>query len=135
MQLANCLVALGGDKGNAVPKQGVTPSEVAVLNAIHGLNAVHDIEVLDETVDRTPAEEKARLLEAYNARSDDDVPVVEVEFPGRRPEMFDTFEQLNLADADYRATGRATPKAAKKAGKKPAKDDAPAEAETQNVMD
>ena len=40
MQTANVLLALGGKRGESVPKYGVTPAEVVVLQQLHGQDAV-----------------------------------------------------------------------------------------------
>ena len=44
MRLYNCLLALAGDTGNTVPKANITAAEIALLQAIHGSDAVTDID-------------------------------------------------------------------------------------------
>lgn len=122
MQTANVLVALGGDNRNTVPKNNVTPAEAAVLAAIHGEGAVHEIEVADE-VDLDAAELREYLMKTYPAKDEDARLIVENVFPGRRPDFPETFADLGLPDGLYKATARATPAAAgykKKGGKKTA---------------
>ena len=123
MQLANALLALGGDRGNSVPKYRVTAPEIAVMMAIHGVDAVYDITPLDDEVTREPRAEKARLFEKYPARDDDGKPYVEVVYPGGDPAMHQDIADLGLPEELFAVTARVTakPKAAKKApaAKKP----------------
>ncbi|MDV2964528.1 hypothetical protein RZ532_00950 [Nitratireductor aquimarinus] len=132
MELANVLVALGGERGHTVPKRNVTPAEVAILMAIHGEDAVHEIEVQEDTSDRSGRAEVEHLYERYKATDPDTGKFIVGEvFPGRNPDLPKTFEALGLPDELYKATSRATPakgKAKKSASqKKPA---APKEPET-----
>jgi hypothetical protein len=117
MQLANALLALGGDRGNSVPKYRVTAPEIAVMMAIHGVDAVYDITPLDEEVTREPRAEKARLFERYPARDDDGKPYVEVVYPGGDPAMHQDIVDLGLPEELFAVTARVTakPKAPKKA--------------------
>lgn len=81
MEQANILLALGGDGGNQVPKFGVTAAEIMILQAIHGSDAITEIEPLEEPATfgdgddaepRTDKQELARLSEVYRqARVDD----------------------------------------------------------------
>jgi hypothetical protein len=95
MQIANVMVALGGDKGTTVPKPGVTVSEIAVLRAIHGNDAVTDIEPCGE-IDRPDRVEIARLNEIYGrARgSDQNVEIVKNMFPGVAARAYRTIDEL-----------------------------------------
>lgn len=120
-ELANVLVALGGDRRNVVPKVAVTAPEIAVLCAIHGEDAVHDIQPLDDTVERTAKTERERLLMQYPAKGSEGDLVVMTVYPGVTPLMHDTLESLGLGDELYKAVERAKPKAKPKtAAKKPA---------------
>lgn len=66
MQIVNCTVAIGGDAGMTVAKQNVTVAEVLVLRAIHGDDAVRNVEVTDE-IKISSAEERERLALLYVA--------------------------------------------------------------------
>lgn len=120
MELANCLVALGGDRDNTVPKYDVTPAEVAVLCAIHGADAVFDIEPLEKEITVNPREEVARLAGLYTAKDDEGVLVVAKVYPGVTPVLHQTFADLGLPDEFYKATERQKPKAAPRRAKAPA---------------
>jgi hypothetical protein len=64
MQIADCEVRLFGDIANSIPKQNVTPSEVALLQAIHGSESV--IRVNQTGSDRrSHKEEYERLSKIY----------------------------------------------------------------------
>jgi hypothetical protein len=124
MQTANALLALGGQRGNSVPKYGITAAEIAVLMAIHGVDAVYDITPLDEEVERSPREEKARLFEKYPARDEDGRFVVETVYPGNTPVVHQDIADLGLPEELFATTERVTAKpkkktAAKKAAEKP----------------
>jgi hypothetical protein len=60
MQIANCEVRLFGDIANSIPKQNVTPSEVALLQAIHGSESV--IRVNQTGADRRSHKEEYERL-------------------------------------------------------------------------
>lgn len=111
MELANVMVALGGDTGNTVPKSNVTPAEVAVLIAIHGEDAVFDIRILKEKTDVKPRDMVARLREMYPAKDEDGNPIIDQVYPGRTPLVHKSFEDLDLPEEHYVATDRAAPKA------------------------
>ncbi len=110
MQTANVLLALGGQRGNSVPKRGVTTAEIAVLMAIHGVDAVYDITPLDEEVDRSSRDEKARLFEKYPARDDDGRFVVEAVYPGNAPVVHQDIIDLGLPEELFATTARVTAK-------------------------
>lgn len=114
MQTANVLLALGGDKGNTVPKYEVTAAEVAVLRYIHGEDAVFDIEITGE-VSRTHRQEIGRLTEFYGRQEGDrrTSPAVAELFPGAAARVFEDFEELEIPDELYVATGRKTAAPAK----------------------
>ena len=113
MQLANCLLALSGERGNSVPKYRVTPAEIAVLMAIHGVDAVYDIVPLDEEVERSSAAEKARLFEQYPARDDDGAFVVEAVYPGRVAVVHQDIADLGLPEELFATTERVSAKPSK----------------------
>ena len=109
MQTANILLALGGDVGNQVPLYGVTVAEVAVLRAIHGDDAISEIDVTGD-VARTHRQEIGRLTEKYGRQQDDRriAPEVAELFPGAAARVFETFDELELPDDAFIATGRKT---------------------------
>lgn len=130
MQLANAMLAIGGDAGTTVPKFGITPSEVAVLRVIHGDDAVTAIEVLRETVQRSHREERERLTEKYGAYEGEKrrSRAVEVLFPGAAARVFETFSEMELDESLFKVPPVAAPVAASvKKGKKAAE---PAPVET-----
>lgn len=130
MQLANALLALGGQRGNSVPKTRITAAEIAVLMAIHGIDAVYDVTPLEEEVERSSRDEKARLFEKYPARDEDGRFVVEAVYPGNAPVVHQDIEDLGLAEELFATTERVTakPKAKKQAAKKTAEKPKPAAA-------
>lgn len=70
MQIGSCIVRLGGDLGNSVFKQGVTPAEIVVLQSIHGADAVLDIKQTGNDR-RAHGEELQRLVERYGRAKND----------------------------------------------------------------
>lgn len=107
MQTVNCRVALSGDMLNTVPKYDITVAEVALLRAIHGDDAVHDISPIGErTV--SPRAEVMRLAETYRARNEDGRFIVAEVFPGGSPANVPmTLDDLGLPDELFKATARA----------------------------
>lgn len=74
MQAANVMVAIGGDKGNTVPKYGISATEISILMAIHGPDAIFDVEPADDL--KGPdgkavrgREELARLASVYDSEA------------------------------------------------------------------
>ncbi len=102
MQRANILLSLGGDSGNTVPKFGVTAAEVAVLRAIHGDDAVNDIVITDEVTVSNKAE-LHRLKQIYGGAKDSEQKAyVDILYPGAAARVFETFEELELSDVQYK---------------------------------
>jgi hypothetical protein len=106
MQTANIMVALAGDRGNTVPRYGVTAAEIAVLRAIHGEDAVHDVDPIDGGVRRSNRDELRRLKETYMAGGKTH-PAVEALYPGAAARVFENIEELELPDEAFKPTGRA----------------------------
>ena len=141
MQTANIMVHLGGDSGTIVPKYKVTPSEIAILIAIHGPASVTDVEPLDAVAQsttgegkRTDREEMERLAEIYGRTKingpDGEIGVMRALFPGAGSRAIQTLEELNLDESFYKAETRAKPKAAPVEKKtRAAKAEAPADDE------
>lgn len=132
MELANCIVALGGDIQNTVPKFNVTPAEVALLLAIHGDQSVTEIEVTG-TVERRNAEEAERLMANYPARNEDGALLLQVIYPGRSPVLHQTFADLQLPDDFFAVSARAVPAEQEPVKKARAKATAEAKPEPLNI--
>lgn len=100
MQTANVLLALGGKRGETVPKYAVTPAELLVLQHLHGADAVYDIEVQTATVERTARQEIERLRAFYSYRNGERVlsPAVEALFPGVGASVPKEFADLELPE-------------------------------------
>jgi hypothetical protein len=68
-ELINVQIALAGDIRSVVdrtaPENGVTFPEYEILAKIHGIGSMRNPEVSGETVTRTQAEEKDRLMNLY----------------------------------------------------------------------
>lgn len=106
LQTANFLLALGGDIGNTVPKFGVTAGEIAVLQAIHGADAIHDLEPAGE-VERSHREEIERLRSVYGGATDGEGQrVIDQVYPGRGARVVETIDELGLAPEQFKAKER-----------------------------
>jgi hypothetical protein len=64
MQICKCTVAIGGDPGMTITKERVTVPELMILRAVHGDDAVRNIEVTGES-DVSSPEERERLISIY----------------------------------------------------------------------
>lgn len=64
MQIVNCTVAIAGEAGMTVYKERVSVPEILVLRAVHGEDAVRNIEVIEDA-DVDSNEERARLTSMY----------------------------------------------------------------------
>lgn len=103
MQIANILIAVGGDSGNTVPRYEVTPSEVAVLRVIHGEDAVTEVQITGD-VKRVSRAERERLAVIYGGTKDENQnSILTTLFPGIAARMFETFEELGLPEDFYKA--------------------------------
>lgn len=116
MQFANIMLALGGDKGTTVPKSEVSASEIAVLQLIHGKDAVFDVEPVeldedDERAKRTDREEIRRLSEIYGRAKVDtedgtQVSVITALFPGAGAKAVTDLKDLDIPEEFYKAKSR-----------------------------
>jgi hypothetical protein len=122
MEIANCLVALGGNQGNTVPKYGVSAAEVAVLLSIHGIDAVMNVDPVDSE-DRNPRAELDRLKAAYPAKDGEGNSIVGKVYPGHSPSLHENFADVGLPESAFKTLSRAKPKASKA---KPKAKDTPA---------
>jgi hypothetical protein len=108
MQTANCLVNIGGDPGNTVPKYAITATEIAVLRAIHGDDAVHDVEPAG-SVQRSHREEIGFVKARYgNAKDPENNSIVETLFPGVASRAFENLAELELPEEFMKPTSRAS---------------------------
>ena len=106
MQTAKVMVNIGGDKGHQVPKI-VTAAEIPVLMAIHGDEAISDIEPADD-VERSNREELERLYNLYGGATDGEGrALVKSVYPGAGARVFLTLDELGLHDSFYKPTARA----------------------------
>lgn len=103
MELANCFVALAGDNGHLVQKFGVTPSEVAVLQLIHGDDAVSEIEIFGAELRRS-RDERERLAQIYGVNNEGQITAraVDALFPGAAARLFETFDELALPESAFK---------------------------------
>lgn len=113
MKLANIMLAIGGGRDNTISKYGVTAGEIAVLRAIHGEDAVFDVEPTDDDAKnenggvRTNRQELIRLKAMYGKATDGNgVPLVEGLYPGAAARVFEEFDELELPEDYFKATGR-----------------------------
>lgn len=136
MELANIILALGGDRQNTVPKYHVTPAEIAVLISIHGNDSVYDVLPLEDTVDRSVREEMERLIRLYPAKDEDNRLVVTKVYSGQSPVMHTAIEDLGLPEESFKTLERVSAKPkARKAAPKTAKAKPPKVSEMAGVPD
>lgn len=64
MHTIDCVINVGGDALNAVPKKNITLAEFLVLRAINGESSIHSIEVVDNPA-TIGVEERDRLWSKY----------------------------------------------------------------------
>ena len=114
MKTANIMLGIGGGRDNTFPKYDVTAGEIAVLRAIHGEDAVFDVEPTDTDAlnenggPRTNRQELARLKAIYGAARDGSgARVVEGLYPGAAARVYEAFDELELPGEYFKATGRA----------------------------
>lgn len=106
-EIADVMVALGGDRINTVPRYDVTAGEIAVLQVIHGNDAVFDVKPKG-TIDRKQRVERSRLQAIYgHARDHDGNSQVERLYPGAAARVFERLDELILDESQFVATGRA----------------------------
>lgn len=130
MQTANIMASIGEGRSHTVPKYGVTVSEIAVLRAIHGEDAVFDVEPLDAVAlgangrPRTNREELERLAQVYGRAADrENRSIVGQLFPGAAARCFMSLDELDLPPVLFKATTRAEAKPSSKADEPKVLDD------------
>ena len=105
LQTANATVAIAGNIGQTVRKYAITAAEVAVLQVIHGDDAVTDIQILPGRVERSNRDELSRLREIYKKQQPSgkiEAPAVDQLFPGAAARVFETFDEMGLPDDRFR---------------------------------
>lgn len=139
MQTANIMLAIGGDRGNTVPKYAISVAEIVLLRAIHGEDAVFDVEPLeapamDEGMAISNRAELNRLRRVYDAKDADGNRIVDQVYPGAAARVFETLEEIDLPEDYFKPTERtapikavaaAKPRAKAKAAPEPAPDQGP----------
>jgi len=101
-EVADVLVALGGDIGNTVPKR-VTAAEIALLQVIHGNDAITEVKLIG-TVARSQRAERSRLQAIYgNAKNNNGEPHIEKLYPGAAARVFEKLDELMLDDSQFAA--------------------------------
>jgi hypothetical protein len=101
-EVADVLVALGGDIGNTVPKR-VTAAEIALLQMIHGNDAITEVKLIG-TVSRAQRAERSRLQAIYGgAKNNQGEPLIEKLYPGAAARVFEALDELSLVDAQFAA--------------------------------
>lgn len=111
MEALNCYVAIGGERDNTVPKYGISPTEAAVLRALHGDSAVHDIEPAGDFVDAegekvSNRDELRRVREIYS--SPQAKQIVDALFPGMGAKGPETIDDVGFDESLFKPTARAT---------------------------
>jgi len=106
MEFANCLVNIGGDAGNQVPKEHVSVAEMAVLRALHGDEAVHTIEPLP--VDNVDIHEELDRINAFYGRKEENQKLIRQIFP-LASHMPLRLRDLRLPEEFFAAVKRAAP--------------------------
>lgn len=97
MEVCSCEVRLGGNRNNTVVKPQVTPAEILCLKAIHGDDAVVNVDSSGHDDKRPHATEFMRLMERYGQK------VVKALFPGAAPRL-----PVSLSDIEGQAVERLT---------------------------
>lgn len=91
MQIATCLVNLGGDPLNQLLVEGITPAEYLVLATIHhGHDAMQNLQVTGQIEDPDDAQILRKLQEKYPAKTN----VVKALFPGYGVKLPRTFAEV-----------------------------------------
>lgn len=109
MQTATILLSLSGERDNQIPKYDVTPAEALLLRALHGDEAVTEIEVNEEGVDTTSRAERARLFNVYsrpNPRGGRLCPELDGLFPGAAARLPEKFEEVELDESFFKEPAR-----------------------------
>jgi hypothetical protein len=104
MQLSNVEVRLGGNVLHTVPKMGVTPAEIVVLQHIHGEGSVVNVRPTGKTSRATHGQEFARLSALYDRRGggfaakpgDEPETIMGRLFPGAIKKLPETLAEIGM---------------------------------------
>lgn len=107
MQQANISLMLGGDRGQIVHKYAISPAEVTILRAVHGVEAVHEIEIIKGKIERSDREELEHLAAIYGQATDgENNNIMRTLFPGAGAKLPKNFAELGIQE-DFYKTDRA----------------------------
>lgn len=136
MDYVNAQVAIGGDVNNTVPKFRVPVSEIPVLAAIHGPDALTEFEQCDApdgAEDLSNRDEMQRLHSIYGRTEDGEGnPVLRGVYPGAGAKVVTSIDDLDIPEGAMKVTERAVVKKEPAAKKQTAKADAKADAKDDN---
>ena len=100
-EVADMIVALGGDINNTVPRYNVTAAECAVLQAIHGADAVTSLKITG-AINRTNRVEKARIMAEYAPTElSNGAKIIARLYPGAAARMFERYDELELSESQF----------------------------------
>lgn len=100
MQICTCEVRLNDSAAHTVPKVGVTPAEILILQAIHGASAVVNIRPVQQ--DRRSSNEEWDRLQAAYGRAPDGLmdagngALLQKLFPGAMPKLPVTLKDIGM---------------------------------------
>ncbi len=109
MQHADILVRINGDARHTSPRYNVSAAEINLLMAIHGDDAIVEVNQIPGSVDIDPRDLLERMATFYTAKDADDRPILASVYPGNRPQLVQTIKALNLPAVAFKAVERAKP--------------------------
>ena len=135
MQLSNITLRLGGSQLHTVPKTGVTPAEILVLQRIHGNDSVVDVRPVKFDKNRSHMNEFERLANLYDgaasaaAPGDDAGSIMGTLFPGAMKKLPRTLKEIGMGGMVAPAAEEAEPEPETEVGAEVEQDDPDDEAE------
>lgn len=103
MQQANISLMLGGDRGQIIHKYAISPAEVTILRAVHGVEAVHEIEIIKGKIERSDREELEHLAAIYGQATDgENNNIMRTLFPGAGAKLPKNFAELGIQEDFYK---------------------------------
>ncbi len=109
MQHADILVRINGDARHTSPRYNVSAAEINLLMAIHGDDAIVEVNQIPGSVEVDPRELLERMATFYTAKDADDRPILASVYPGARPQLVQTIKALGLPAVAFKAVERAKP--------------------------
>lgn len=103
MQICNVIVRLNGSMLHTVPKTGVTPAEILVLQRIHGNDAVVEVRPVKFEKNRSHLKEYDRLASIYDNAASASAPgeeggsIMGLLFPGAMKKLPRTLKEIGMA--------------------------------------